>query len=53
MTEDQIKLLCKWAIENSNRPLTVSEKETLKQAIDISGSWEELFLVALGSLRLE
>lgn len=46
MTEEQIKFLCKWLIENSSRPLTDLEKEALKQAIDNSKSWEELITVA-------
>lgn len=32
MTEEQIKLLCKLAIENSRKQLTNAQKETLKQA---------------------
>lgn len=47
MTEEQIKILCKWIIENSSRPLTDLEKEALKQAIDSSKNWEELITVAL------
>ena len=47
MTEEQIKLLCKWLIENSSRPLTNLEKEALKQAVDSSKNWEELITVAL------
>lgn len=44
--EDQVKLLCKWAVENSNRPLTDVEKEIIKQAIDQSETVEELLSVA-------
>lgn len=47
MTEEQIKFLCKWLIENSSRPLTDQEKEILKQAVDSSKNWEELITVAL------
>ena len=47
MTEEQIKLICKWLIENSSRPLTDLEKEALKQAIDSSNSWDELITVAI------
>ncbi len=34
MTEEQIKFLCKLAVENSNRPLSDVQKELIKQAID-------------------
>ena len=47
MTEEQIKILCKWLIENSSLPLTDLEKEALKQAVDSSKNWEELITVAL------
>ncbi len=49
MTEEQIKLICKWIIENSSRPLTDLEKETLKHAVDSSKNWEELLTVAIVS----
>lgn len=49
MTEEQIKLICKWVIENSSRPFTVLEKEALKQAIDNSKSWGDLLAVAIMS----
>lgn len=52
MTEQQIKLLCKLAIEKSNRPFTAMEKELLKQAIDNSKNWEELLSIAIASLHL-
>ncbi len=47
MTEEQIKFLCKWLIENSAKPLTDLEKEVLKQAVDNSNNWEELITVTL------
>ena len=47
MTEEQIKMLCKWIIDNSNRPITDIEKEALKQAVDSSKNWNELITVAL------
>lgn len=34
MTEEQIKTLCKIAVENSKRPLSDFQKELIKQAID-------------------
>ena len=52
MTEQQIKLLCKLAVERSNRPFTEMEKELLKQAIDNAENWEELLSIAIASLNL-
>ena len=49
MTEEQVKLICKWLVENSSRPLTDLEKEMLKQAIDSSKNWKELLTVAIVS----
>lgn len=34
MTEQEIKAICKLAVDNSNHPLTDSDKELLKQVID-------------------
>ena len=47
MTEEQVKFLCKWLIDNTSRPLSEQEKEVLKQAVDSSKNWEELITVAL------
>lgn len=48
MTEEgQVKYLCKWIVDNGNRPLTDIEKELIKQAIDQSKSIEELTAVLL------
>lgn len=47
MNEEQLKFLCKWAIQNSNRPLTDIEKELLKQAVDNAKSIEDLLSIAL------
>ena len=33
MTEKQIKMLCKFAVEHGNRPFTKEEKEIIKQTI--------------------
>jgi len=49
MTEQQIKFLCKWAVENSNRPLADAEKEILKQAIDNTKNIEDLLAIALSA----
>ena len=43
MNEEQIKTLCKFLVENGNRNLSDIEKALLKQAIDQSRSWQELF----------
>ena len=53
MNEQQIKLLCKLAVENSNRPFTSAEKELLKQAIDYANSWDELIAIALSTLGIQ
>ena len=34
MTEQEIKAMCKLAVDNSNHPLTALDKEVLKQVID-------------------
>lgn len=47
MTEQEIKIICKQLVEQSNRPLTTAEKETIKQAIDKSENWGELLATAL------
>ena len=52
MIEQQIKLLCKLAVEKSNRSFTIAEKELLKQAIDNAQNWEELLSIAIASLNL-
>ena len=52
MTEEQIKMLCKLAIENSSKQLTNAQKETLKQAIDESKTVEDLFTVAMTKLLI-
>lgn len=49
MTEQQVKFFCKWVIENSNRPLTDTEKELLKQAVDQAKNIDELLGVALSA----
>ena len=51
MTEEQIKFLCKIAIEGNNRILTRTEKELLKKAIDESKNIEELLTIAIASLN--
>lgn len=49
MTEEQIKLLSKWLIDNSTKPFTDLERQALKQAVDSSKNWEELISVAMVS----
>lgn len=49
MTEEHVKHICKWLVENSSKPLTEMEKEMLKQAIDSSKNLDELLTVAIVS----
>ncbi len=51
MTEEQIKFICKQAIEYGNKPLTDIQKELLKQAIDQSKNWNELAMVLFTALN--
>ena len=53
MTEQEVKLLCKLAVERSNRPLTKTEKEMLKQAIDAARNWDELLAVAIAAMSMK
>lgn len=50
MNEEQLKFFCKWAIQNSNRPLTDAEKELLKKAVDNAKSIEDLLSVAVAAM---
>lgn len=50
MTEEQVKIICKWIVENSNRPLNRLEKEIIKQAIDASKTVEDLAKIAIASM---
>lgn len=50
MIEDQIKFICKWTVENSNRPLNRLEKEAIKQAIDSAKTVEELASVVIATM---
>lgn len=52
MNEKQIKALCKFAIESSNRNFTKLEKELLKHAVDSANNWQELISIAIISLGL-
>lgn len=49
MTEEQLKFLCKWAVQNSQRPFTEADKELLKQAIDKANTVEDLLAVVLAA----
>ena len=51
MTEEQVKFLCKWIVDNSNRPLTEFEKELIKQAIDNSNNPQEMVVSVLALLK--
>lgn len=52
MTEQQIKELCKWAIDNGNRSLSDLEKELAKKAIEESKSIEELISTVLSIVQV-
>lgn len=45
MTEQEIKFICKLLIEQGKKPITVFEKELIKQAIDTAKNCEELLTV--------
>ena len=47
MTEEQIKALCKFMIENGKRNISDIEKELLKQAVDQSRNWQELIMTMM------
>lgn len=47
MTEEQIKTLCKIAVENSNRPLSDFQKELIKQAVDQAKTPMEMVVAIL------
>ena len=50
MTEQQIKAITKWFIDNSNRPLSKEDKEIIKHEVDEANSWGELNLVLMEAL---
>lgn len=47
MTEEQYKFLCKWMVDNGNRPLNKTDKELIKQAINNAESPTEMVLSVL------
>lgn len=47
MTEEKVKFLCKWMVDNGNRPLTEFEKELIKQAIDNAKNPQEMVMSVL------
>ena len=47
MTEQEIKAMCKLAVEHSNYPFTDLDKELLKQAIDKAKSAQEMGMSVL------
>ena len=49
MTEEEIKAICKFFVDNGKRNFTDAEKELIKQAIDQSRNWQELLAVAIAS----
>ena len=46
MTEQEIKFICKQLVEHGDKPLTDTEKELIKQAIDTSKNLNELLTIA-------
>ena len=52
MTEQDVKLLCKCAIENGQRQLTPTEKELLKKGIDDAKSFQDFLAVALATMAI-
>lgn len=50
MTEEQIKFWCKWIVENGDRPLSLIQKELIKQAIDASRNPFEMIIAILALL---
>ena len=50
MTEEQVKTITKWVVENSNRLLSKQDKEIIKQAVDETNSMGELNLVLMKAL---
>ena len=47
MTEQEIKAMCKLAVEHSNYPLSDFDKELLKQAIDKAKNAQEMITAIL------
>jgi len=47
MNEEQLKAVCKFLVENGNRNLSDIEKALLKQAIEQSRNWQELFITMM------
>ena len=50
MTEEQVKFLCKWMVDNGNRPLKELKKELIKQAIDNAKNPQEMIISILALL---
>lgn len=50
MTEEEIKFLCKMIVDKSNRPLSKTDKELIKQAIDNAKTPEEMVVSILALL---
>ncbi len=50
MTEKQVKIVTKWFVDNSNRPLSKQDKEIIKKAVDGSNSIGEINAVLIEAL---
>lgn len=46
-TEELSKMLCKWMVDNANRPLSEVEKEIIKKAIDEAKTPQEMVMAVL------
>ncbi len=53
MTEQQVKEVSKYFLDNGNRKLSKEEKETIKLAIDQAENLNELLQVAFVSLTID
>ena len=52
MTEEQIKFICKQAIEHGNKPLTDIQKELLKQALTDKVNDREVYMKGIDNSYL-
>lgn len=50
MTEEEIKFLCKYMVDNGDRPLSEPQKELIKKAIDEAKTPKEMVLSVLALL---
>ena len=53
MTENQIKAITKFVVDNSNRPFTKEERELIKQFVDKANSMGELIEIMTAAIMLK